>query len=89
MRKLILSMALLMLVTALSGCYAKRNSLYRNPTPELDGIQERYVDVRRNWAITDNANKRMFINDLGRTWYTNHPSRLTPYPTLSYTGNPW
>ena len=58
-------------------------------TPELQGLHERPVDVHRNFAIVNNVNLRLLSNDLGRTFYTNHPSRLTPYPVMSLTGNPW
>ena len=58
-------------------------------TPELQGYQERPVDVKRNLTIVNNANLRGLSDDLGRTFYTNHPSRLTPYPVMSLSGNPW
>ena len=64
-------------------------NLYRNPTPELMGLHERPIDVYRNLAIVNNAHLRLLSDDLGRTFYTNHPSRLSPYPVMSLTGNPW
>ena len=64
-------------------------SILADPTPELQGLYERPVDVNRNFAIVKNAHLRLLSNDLGRTFYTNHPSRLSPYPIMSLSGNPW
>ena len=69
--------------------YVSLGSILADPTPELQGLYERPVDVYRNFAIVNNVNLRLLSNDLGRTFYTNHPSRLTPYPVMSLTGNPW
>ena len=78
----------------LTGCESSATktslgSILDDPTPELRGIHERPVDVYRNMAVVNNANLRMLSNDLGRTFYTNHPSRLSPYPIMSLNGNPW
>ena len=78
----------------LTGCESSSRqvslgSILADPTPELQGLYERPVDVYRNFAIVKNANLRLLSDDLGRTFYTNHPSRLTPYPVMSLTGNPW
>ena len=89
MRTITLSLATLLLISLFTGCSYSRSSLYHNLTPELQGMADRPEDVKRNWAMVDNANLRMLGDDLGRTFYTNHPSRLSPYPVLSLTGNPW
>ncbi len=79
----------------LTGCESSARQttslgdILSDPTPELRGLQERPVDVYRNLAIVNNANMRMLSDDLGRTFYTNHPSRLSPYPIMSLNGNPW
>ena len=77
----------------LTGCSSSRNynesSIYSNLTPELKTLSERPSDVRRNIAIVNNANLRMLGDDLGRTFYTSNPSRLSPFPVVSYSGNPW
>jgi predicted small lipoprotein YifL len=63
-------------------------AIKNNPTPELSGMNERDVDVQRNLAVNENQTTRMFWSDLGRVWYTDQPSPLSPYPTISTTGNP-
>ncbi len=82
-------------VAMLTGCESSTpksgglGAILADLTPELQGYQERPIDVKRNLAIVNNANLRGLSDDLGRTFYTNHPSRLTPYPVMSLSGNPW
>jgi len=71
-----------------SGVSTDFNSIAANPTPELQGTVERRIDVDRHMAITNDLNKRMFSDDLGRSFYTDHPSRLSPFPILSTSGMP-
>ena len=59
-----------------------------NLTPELQGLTDRPVDNQRNVAVTNNQNWRMMSDDLGRVFYTDHPSRLSPYPITYTSGNP-
>ncbi len=59
-----------------------------NLTPELQGLTDRPVDDERNLAVTNNMNLRLMNDDLGRALYTDHPSRLSPYPITSTSGNP-
>lgn len=59
-----------------------------NLTPELQGLTDRPVDDERNLAVANNQNGRMFADDLGRVFYTDHPSRLAPYPITYTSGNP-
>lgn len=78
---------------ALSGCSRDHTDVsYRgittNLTPELQGLQERPIDVSRNMRVAQNQNWRMFSDDLGRFFYTDHPSRLSPMPVVSTSGNP-
>ena len=64
------------------------DSIRGDLTPELRGLRTRQVDAKRNLAVTNNMNVRMFWDDLGRVFYTDHPSRLSPYPIMYTTGNP-
>ncbi len=64
------------------------NALRGDLSPELRGMTDRPVDDQRNMAVAHNQNKRMFYDDLGRAWYTDHPSRLSPYPVTYTSGNP-
>lgn len=59
-----------------------------NLTPELQGLTDRPVDEQRNLAVTNNMNWRLMFDDLGRAFYTDHPSRLSPYPITYTSGNP-
>jgi hypothetical protein len=71
-------------VAALAGCGTNplsRDSMIRyNPTPELDTLYQRPVDVANALTIMSNENGRMFWQDMGRFWYTDRPSRLTREP---------
>lgn len=77
---------------ALTACASKNDVSYgaisRNLTPELQGLQERPIDVSRNMRVAQNQNWRMFSDDLGRFFYTDHPSRLSPFPVVDTSGNP-
>ena len=59
-----------------------------NLTPELQGVHERPVDTYRGLAISNNFHLRMMSDDFGRVFYTDHPSRLSPFPVISLNGNP-
>ena len=51
-------------------------------------MTDRLVDEQRNMAVAFNQNDRMFYDDLGRAFYTDHPTRLSPYPITYTSGNP-
>ena len=59
-----------------------------NPTPELQGLSERPIDIDRNIWMTANQNWRMMYGDLGRFLYFDHPSTLSPYPIEITGGQP-
>lgn len=63
-------------------------SIFSNLTPEMRTTSERPVDVERHMAATNNGNTRAFWNDLGSTFYTDYPSRLSPFPIFSSSGMP-
>jgi hypothetical protein len=79
-------------ISFLAGCQTGSDTDFRvvaaNPTPELQGTVERRIDVDRHMAVTKDLNKRMFSDDLGRVFYTDHPSRLSPLPVLYTSGMP-
>lgn len=83
-RTLAMSGGAALLAACLAGCGTNpfsRDAMIRfNPTPELDTLYQRPVDVANAWAIMDDENWRMFNQDLGRAWYTDRPSRLTREP---------
>ena len=92
--KTLAQLALAATLTALAaGCQSDPtavsfDSIRGDLTPELRGLRTRPLDVKRNLAVTNNMNVRMFWDDLGRVFYTDHPSRLSPYPIMYTTGNP-
>ena len=78
---------------AASGCKSSvdhydYDSIAANLTPELQGIAERPVDVYTNVAVVENVNWRLMWGDLGRVWYLDRPSILSPFPTVSTSGQP-
>jgi hypothetical protein len=77
---------------ALTGCQRmdplSYKSIRSDPTPELQGTGERPVDINRHLAVVDNLNMRMASDDLGRIWYTNSPSYLSPMPVTTLSGVP-
>jgi hypothetical protein len=67
----------------LAGCssntVASRDAAVRsNPTPDLDTLYQRPIDVDNRVTLTVDENWRMFNEDMGRLWLTDRPSRLTP-----------
>lgn len=65
----------------LSGCGDKL-------TPELQGITQRPIDVRYGVEMANNVNARQFSDDAGRVFYTDNPTRLSPYPIIFTSGQP-
>ncbi len=80
----------------LVGCSSSPSSPYDvsfsairgNLSPELRGMTDRPVDDQRNLSVAYDQNERMLFDDLGRAFYTDHPSRLSPYPVTYTSGNP-
>ena len=82
-----------MLTALAAGCqtdpndvsfYAIRHSL----SPELRGAVDTQDDADRHLAVTNDTNSRSFMDDLGRMFYTDHPSRLSPFPIAYTSGSP-
>ena len=80
------ALACLSLAALLAGCAGSDTAAARyaavrdNPTPELDTLHQRPVEIDNKMALTFDENWRMFTQDLGRFWYTDRPSRLTREP---------
>lgn len=65
----------------ISGCGtgdAQLDAVRADPTPELDTLYQRPVEVDNKLTVAADENLRMFWQDLGRAMYVNRPSRLTP-----------
>ena len=54
----------------------------------MAGLSQRPVDQHTDLAVTNNQNLRMFNDDIGRVFYTNHASTLSPYPVTNLSGSP-
>jgi hypothetical protein len=80
-----------LIATALTGCnkHVKHKQITHDLTPELHGIAMRKSDAHNGFAITSNSNLRLLSDDLARTFYTSTPTRLTPYPIVNNSGQPW
>lgn len=69
---------------ALMGCEASTPSgrlaadLRSDPSPGMDTLYQREVDIDNSIAITNDTNLRMLNQDLGRLFLLDRPSRLTP-----------
>lgn len=83
--RLLLATALLAGAAFSSGCSSSKDSrvkaLRSDPTPEMKTLYQRKDDVNNALAIYFNEMDRMFWQDMGRAFYTDRPSRLTPEPT--------
>jgi hypothetical protein len=51
-----------------------------NPTPWVDTLDETEVEYKNQVAHTYDTNSRNILEDLGRLWLADRPSRLTPMP---------
>lgn len=54
-----------------------------NPTPELDTLSQRHDDIQNRIVVTNDTNLRMMNEDIGRFWFFDRPSRLSP-TTIPY-----
>ena len=71
-----------------SGQYSY-SSISKDITPELSTLTERPIDIDRSIAVNNNQNLRMMTSDWGRMFYTQQPSRLSPYPIIATSGQPF
>jgi len=77
-------------VTALllfTGCN-EQQKIMTDITPSMKTLSQTHTEVQMDLDVTENQNLRMAEEDLGRVWYTNRPSRLSPFPVVNTTGNP-
>ncbi len=82
-----------MLTALAAGCQTDPNdvsfsAIRHSLTPELRGAVDTPDDADRHLAVTNDTNSRLLMDDLGRMFYTNHPSRLSPLPIVYTSGNP-
>lgn len=83
-KRLGMGVALAGAMVGMSACttdlFSRHAAIRNSPTPELDTLYQRPVDMANAWTIMDDENWRMFNQDLGRVFYTDRPSRLTREP---------
>ena len=76
----------------LTGCSSKdsvsASAIRWNLSPELRGIAETPDEGKNALAIYMDTNTRAMWDDIARSFYTDHPSRLSPYPITYTSGNP-
>lgn len=82
---------LLLVGASVTGCKPNPNDVSFNTvkgnlTPELETLDESNQDVDRNLAVNFNQDLRMFWMDVGRTFYTDRPSYLSPMPVVATGG---
>ena len=85
--------ALCVLAAALAGCSSSGGdtsygAISGNLTPDLQGLAERPIDADSHMAYGWNTQWRTMYEDLGRAWFTDHPSRLSPFPIAYTSGMP-
>jgi hypothetical protein len=72
-----------LLAGALGGCswsLGRDAAIRADPTPELDTLSQRPVDIDNQFAFMADENWRMFNQDFNRAFYLDRPSRLTREP---------
>lgn len=62
--------------------------LQNNLTPELYSTAETANEANWDWYSVTNTDNRSLRDDWARFWLVDQPSRLSPYPIESTTGNP-
>jgi hypothetical protein len=86
-RKLIVVGTLLLSGGLFVGCSSTGNAqldeVRDDPSPTVDTLYQRSVDIDNKIAYTFDENGRMFWEDMGRLWLTDRPSRLAREPHLA------
>lgn len=69
-------------LTVLAGCQSSSRHQYLawNVAPELETLDQRWVDAQNEYAIMNSENIRMLRDDWRSIWYVDRPSRLNSYP---------
>ncbi|MFI4916950.1 MAG: hypothetical protein ACIAS6_10650 [Phycisphaerales bacterium JB060] len=66
----------------LAGCGSSGRHTYLrwNVAPELETLDQRWVDADNEYAIMNSENTRMLRADWRKVWYVDRPSRLSREP---------
>ena len=86
----LLTLTLVAAATCLGGCApgTSWSSIKWDLTPELQGMTRSSDMVDKDVHTASDMNWRMGWDDLGRSLYTDQPSRLSPLPVTSMSGTP-
>jgi hypothetical protein len=78
------------LLVSLVACSKKtqQQEIIGDLSPEMQATAQRPDDVNTNFAYMTNTDMRGFWDDLGRVFYTDHPTKLSPYPIAEMSGSP-
>lgn len=83
-RSMVCMATALAMAAVLGACSSEETSRYdavkADLTPNMDTLYQRPADIDNSVALTFDENGRMFIQDLGRAFYWDRPSRLTREP---------
>lgn len=85
MNKILITVATLSLVALLSGCNQNANahkSIINDLTPNMNGLAETYSQNDAGIAVVNDANNRMFVDDMRRATLLDKPSMLSPFPVV-------
>lgn len=92
MKNLLTITAAAALTAVLVGCNDNDHVSWKDVTgdltPEMHGLAERREDNHNAFSMMANQNIRMISDDIDRTLYIDHPSRLTPFPVIYSSGQP-
>jgi hypothetical protein len=79
------------LAVVVGGCASKPtmfDEVASDLSPNTRGAIERPIDIDAHLAYMKDMNYRSAWDDLGRIFYTDHPSRLSPFPITYGSGQP-
>ncbi len=70
---------LFLIVACTAGC---AHDYQNKPSPAMASTTHRWVDIADDYSYVRNINQRAVLDDWNRLWYTDNPSRLTPWPVV-------
>ena len=79
--KTVATLAVLSAACLLSGCS-------QSLSPKMAGLAYTKGEAKMSRRVAYNQNYRSISDDWHRAWYSDHPSRLSPYPVMYTSGQP-
>jgi len=87
MHKLLITVTFFALIAAFAGCTHQphsKSAVLKDLTPNMDGLSETYAENDAGIVVVNNANDRMFVDDMRRATLLDKPSMLSPYPVVDH-----